>query len=49
MLTANYPVASEIAQHVHERTNRRVRNLTVELRPGRVVLLGKRYRSTSSN
>ena len=41
MVTATLPRASELEEQVHLRTNRGVRNLSVEFRPGRVVLRGQ--------
>ena len=41
IVTATLPCASELEEQVHIRTNRGVRNLSVEFRPGRVVLRGQ--------
>jgi hypothetical protein len=41
MLTATFPVAEELEEQVQNRTNRGVRNLSIEFRPGRVVLRGQ--------
>jgi hypothetical protein len=41
MVTATYPLAQELEEQVQTRTNRGVRNLSIELRPGRVVLRGQ--------
>jgi hypothetical protein len=41
MLTAPFPIAEELEVQVQSRTNRGVRNLSIEFRPGRVVLRGQ--------
>jgi hypothetical protein len=41
MLTMSSPVAEELEEQVQSRTNRGVRNLSIEFRPGRVVLRGE--------
>jgi hypothetical protein len=41
MVTATFPQAEELEEQVRVRTNRGVRNLSIELRPGRVVLRGQ--------
>jgi hypothetical protein len=41
MVTATFPLTQELEQQVHHRTNRGVRNLSIEFRPGRVVLRGQ--------
>jgi hypothetical protein len=41
MLTATLPLTEELEEQVHLRTNRGVRNLSIEFRPGRVVLRGQ--------
>jgi hypothetical protein len=41
MLTAPFPVAQELEEQVQCRTNRGVRNLSIDIRPGRVVLHGQ--------
>jgi hypothetical protein len=41
MVSATFPLAQELEEQVHLRTNRGVRNLSIELRPGRVVLRGQ--------
>jgi hypothetical protein len=41
MVTATYPPRQELEEQVHTRTNRGVRNLSIEFRPGRVVLRGQ--------
>jgi hypothetical protein len=41
MVSATSPLAQELEEQVHLRTNRGVRNLSIEFRPGRVVLRGQ--------
>jgi hypothetical protein len=41
MMTATLPLAEELEEQVQFRTNRGVRNLSIEFRPGRVVLRGQ--------
>jgi hypothetical protein len=41
MVSAALPLLRELEVQIQERTNRRVRNLSLELRPGRVVLRGQ--------
>ncbi len=41
MVSAALPMLRELEEQINERTGRRVRNLSVELRPGRVVLRGR--------
>ena len=41
MVAATLPLAEELEEQVQTRTNRGVRNLSIELRPGRVVLRGQ--------
>jgi hypothetical protein len=41
MMTAAFPLSQELEEQVHARTNRGVRNLSIEFRPGRVVLRGQ--------
>ena len=41
MMTLTFPVAEELEELVQSRTNRGVRNLSIEFRPGRVVLRGQ--------
>ena len=41
MITLTFPVAEELEELVQSRTNRGVRNLSIEFRPGRVVLRGQ--------
>jgi hypothetical protein len=41
MLTTTIPLARDLEDQVQQRTNRGVRNLSIEFRPGRVVLRGQ--------
>jgi hypothetical protein len=41
MLSAAATLASDLQRQILDRTNRRVRNLAIEFRPGRVVLRGQ--------
>lgn len=41
MLTATLPQGQELEQLVQDSTSRRIRGLSIELRPGRVVLRGQ--------
>ena len=41
MISATFPLVRDLEEQVHVRTNRQVRNLSIELRPGRVVLRGQ--------
>jgi hypothetical protein len=41
MMAATFPLVEELREQVHTRTNRGVRNLSIEFRPGRVVLRGQ--------
>jgi hypothetical protein len=41
MMTATNPLAEELEEQVQSRTNRGVRNLSIEFRPGRIVLRGQ--------
>ena len=41
MISATFPLVRDLEEQVHMRTNRQVRNLSIELRPGRVVLRGQ--------
>jgi hypothetical protein len=41
MVAAAFPRAEELKEQVLSRTNRGVRNLSIELRPGSVVLRGQ--------
>jgi len=41
MVSATLPIAEELEEQVNLRTNRGVRNLSIEFRPGRVVLRGQ--------
>jgi hypothetical protein len=41
MTTAPIPLPQELEEQVHTRTYRGVRNLSIEFRPGRVVLRGQ--------
>ncbi len=41
MMTATIPLPEELKEQIHCRTNRGVRNLAIEFRPGRVVLRGQ--------
>jgi hypothetical protein len=41
MMTAEFPLSQELEEQVHARTYRGVRNLSIEFRPGRVVLRGQ--------
>jgi hypothetical protein len=41
MLTTAIPLARDLEDQVQQRTNRGVRNLSIEFRPGRVVLRGQ--------
>jgi hypothetical protein len=41
MVAATLPLAEELEEQVQSRTNRGVRNLSIEFRPGRVVLHGQ--------
>jgi hypothetical protein len=41
MVSATFPPTRELEEQVNHRTNRAVRNLSIELRPGRVVLRGQ--------
>jgi hypothetical protein len=41
MVSATSPFVRELEEQVQVRTNRQVRNLSIELRPGRVVLRGQ--------
>jgi hypothetical protein len=41
MVAATFPHAGELEEQVQNRTNHGVRNLSVEFRPGRVVLRGQ--------
>jgi hypothetical protein len=41
MVTATLPPTEELKEQVDLRTNRCVRNLSIEFRPGRVVLRGQ--------
>ena len=43
MMTLTFPVAEELEELVQSRTNRGVRNLSIEFRPGRVVLRGQTF------
>jgi hypothetical protein len=41
MVTATFPMPRNLEEQVHTRTNRAVRNLAIEFRPGRCVLRGQ--------
>jgi hypothetical protein len=41
MVTATHPLPEQLEEQVNCRTNRGVRNLSIEFRPGRVVLRGQ--------
>ena len=41
MVSTTFPLVRDLEEQVHVRTNRQVRNLSIELRPGRVVLRGQ--------
>ena len=41
MVTATFPLSQDLEEQVQHRTNRGVRNLSIEFRPGRVVLRGQ--------
>lgn len=41
MMMATIPDSEELEEQIHARTNRGVRNLSIEFRPGRVVLRGE--------
>jgi hypothetical protein len=41
MAMITFPLAHELEEQVQQRTNRAVRNLSIEFRPGRVVLRGQ--------
>ena len=41
IMTATFPLPQELEEQVHLRTNRGVRNLAIEFRPGRVLLRGQ--------
>jgi hypothetical protein len=41
MVSATVPLVRDLEDQVNSRTNRQVRNLSIELRPGRVVLRGQ--------
>jgi hypothetical protein len=41
MVSATLPLPRDLEEQVQQRTDRRVRNLSVECRPGRVVLRGQ--------
>jgi osmotically-inducible protein OsmY len=41
MVFATFPMMQHLEEQIHQRTNRQVRNLSVELRGGRVVLRGQ--------
>jgi hypothetical protein len=41
MMTATSPLPQALEEQVHTRTHRGVRNLSIEFRPGRVVLRGQ--------
>jgi hypothetical protein len=41
MVYATFPMIENLEEQIHQRTNRQVRNLSVELRAGRVVLRGQ--------
>ena len=41
MVSATFPLAHNLEESVLQRTNRQIRNLSIEVRPGRVVLRGQ--------
>jgi hypothetical protein len=41
MVYATVPEVRSLEEQIHQRTNRQVRNLSVELRPDRIVLRGQ--------
>jgi len=41
MVYATFPLVHSLEEQIHQRTNRQVRNLSVELRSDRVVLRGQ--------